>query len=122
MSVRTQSNSVCEAEGKPTSISLKPMRNEHFEHFQLFLDVHRLHQRLVAVAQVPPRTTRWGPFPSRREGHWRSGSVIGGQGTYFFMAASPSLFVKKASAPVGAKACFAVPPNFTACGGDLSAR
>ena len=26
MSARTQSNSVCEDEGKPTSISLKPMR------------------------------------------------------------------------------------------------
>ena len=49
---RTKSKSVCEAEGKATSISLKPMLDEQIEHPVLALDAHRLDQRLVAVAQV----------------------------------------------------------------------
>ena len=52
MSLRTKSKSVCDAEGKPTSISLKPIAHQRLEHAQLALRVHRLDQRLVAVAQV----------------------------------------------------------------------
>ena len=121
MSVRTQSNSVCEAEGKPTSICLKPMRTS-------ILNISIFSSTFIGStsAWLPSRRStehQMGAFSSRREGHWRSGSVIGGQGTYFFMArVSPRCSSKKASAPVGAKACFAVPPNFTARGGDLSAR
>ena len=49
---RTKSKSVCEAEGKATSISLKPMLDEQIEHAVLAIDAHRLDQRLVAVAQI----------------------------------------------------------------------
>ena len=49
---RTKSKSVCEAEGKATSISLKPMLGEQPEHAVLALDAHRLDQRLIAVAQI----------------------------------------------------------------------
>ena len=87
MSVRTQSNSVCEAEGKPTSISLKPMRTS-------ILNISSFSSTFIGStsAWLPSRRStehQMGAFSSRREGHWRSGNVIGGQGTYFCMAASP---------------------------------
>jgi len=51
-STRMKSKSAFEAEGKPTSISLKPTAAEQLEHAPLALDVHRVDERLVAVAQV----------------------------------------------------------------------
>jgi hypothetical protein len=52
ISLRTKSNSTCEAEGKPTSISLKPMATSVWNMRSLRGDVHGLDQRLVAVTQV----------------------------------------------------------------------
>ena len=49
---RMKSKSDLEAAGKPTSISAKPTSEEKLVHPQLLVDVHRLDQRLVAVAQV----------------------------------------------------------------------
>ena len=52
MHQRAKSKSVCEADGKPISISLKPMSSSRLEHARLALVAHRIDQRLVAVAQV----------------------------------------------------------------------
>ena len=52
MRKRVKSKSVCEAEGKPTSISLKPMATSASNMRSLRSCAHRLDQRLVAVAQV----------------------------------------------------------------------
>ena len=57
--LRTKSKSVFDADGKPTSISLMPSRDEQVEHRLLARRVHRLHERLVAVAEV-------GRAPDRR--------------------------------------------------------
>ena len=52
MSWRMKSKSGWLADGKPTSISLKPICTSCVEHAQLAGRVHRVDQRLVAVAQV----------------------------------------------------------------------
>ena len=52
ISLRTKSKSVCEADGKADLDLLEADRHELPEHAQLALRVHRLDQRLVAVAQV----------------------------------------------------------------------
>ena len=52
ISWRTKSKSGWLADGKPTSISLKPISTSGLEHAPLALRVHRVDQRLVAVAQV----------------------------------------------------------------------
>ena len=73
-SSRTKSKSVCDADGKPTSISLKPMSTEQLEHARLAVVAHRLDQRLVAVAQVDRAPDRrlgddlGRPLPVRRSG------------------------------------------------------
>ena len=72
---RTKSKSVCEAEGKATSISLNPMSGQEPEHAVLALDAHRLDQRLIAVAKVDRAPDR--RFSMMREGHCRSGRTIG---------------------------------------------
>ena len=59
--------------GKPTSISLKPISHQRLEHPQLARDVHRLDQRLVAVAQV-------GAAPDRRAGSARRRARCGPSG------------------------------------------
>ena len=88
ISLRTKSNSVCEADGKPTSISLKPISTSVSNMRSLRGDVHRLDQRLVAVAQVDaapdgragqhgvgPGAVRAGA-PARRRGTcWRGSST-----------------------------------------------
>jgi hypothetical protein len=80
-SMRTKSKSVCEADGKPTSISLMPILHQHLEETQLLFGAHRLDQRLVAVAQV-------GAHPDRRLGDGLGrplavGQVDGGERTVF---------------------------------------
>ena len=83
ISRRTKSNSVCDADGKPTSISLKPISHQHLEHAQLARRVHRLDQRLVAVAQVDAAPQRRPGSARRRasvrsvEAHRREGAVLG---------------------------------------------
>ena len=52
MMSRWKSKSVCDADGKPTSISLKPDVDEGLEQRELALGVHGVDQGLVAVAQV----------------------------------------------------------------------
>ena len=76
MSRRTKSKSACDADGKPTSICLKPMRHQHLEHAQLARRVHRLDQGLVAVAQVDaaPQRRR---ASARASGQRRSGKPTG---------------------------------------------
>ena len=49
---RRKSKSVWEADGNPTSISLKPTSTSVLEQGQLALGVHRVDEGLVAVAQV----------------------------------------------------------------------
>jgi hypothetical protein len=56
-----KSNSVAPALGKPTSISLTPTLHQQVEEALLLLAVHRIDQRLVAVAHV-------GGEPARRFG------------------------------------------------------
>ena len=55
---RTKSKSGWDAEGKPTSISLKPISTRWREHDALALKVHRVDQGLVAVAQVDAAPAR----------------------------------------------------------------
>ena len=52
MSRRLKVNSVFDADGKPTSISLKPHFHERLEQLEFLADVHRHGERLVAVAQI----------------------------------------------------------------------
>ena len=52
MRSRTVWKSVSDADGNPTSISLRPTPHEHLEQPLLGLAAHRLEQRLVAVAKV----------------------------------------------------------------------
>jgi hypothetical protein len=52
ISSRTKSKSVCEADGNPTSICLKPMSHSVLNMRRLRSIAHGLDQRLVAVAQV----------------------------------------------------------------------
>ena len=69
---RTKSKSVCEAEGKATSISLKPSCTSRSEHPVLAVDAHRLDQRLVAVAKIDRA-------PDRRLGDDARGPLAVGQ-------------------------------------------
>ena len=72
MSRRLKVNSVFDADGKPTSISLKPHLHERLEQFELLADVHRHGERLVAVAQIHAAPARRagedavGPLPVRQ--------------------------------------------------------
>ena len=72
ISSRTKSKSVSDAAGKPTSISLKPIWHEQLEHARLAVGIHRLDQRLVAVAQVDRA-------PDRRLGDDRCKAIVGRQ-------------------------------------------
>ena len=77
---RTKSNSVCEAEGKPTSISLKPMPTS-------VSNMRSLRSWPIGSirAWLPSRRStahQIGAWVMVRDGHWRSGKSIGGQGLY----------------------------------------
>ena len=52
ISSRTKSKSVCDADGKPTSICLEAGGHQQIEHAPFARRVHRFDQGLVAVAQV----------------------------------------------------------------------
>ena len=80
MRVRTKSKSVCEADGKPTSISLKPIS-------------HTVRNMRILRSTFIGSNSAW--LPSRRSvliqtgarsmtlfGHWRSASAIGAKGRY----------------------------------------
>ena len=80
MSARTKSKSVCEADGKPTSISLKPIS-------------HTVRNMRILRSTFIGSNSAW--LPSRRSvliqigarsmslfGHWRSASAIGAKGRY----------------------------------------
>ena len=67
-----------EADGKPISIVLKPISTSCLEHPQLLLQVHRVFQSLVAVAQVDAAPER-GPGYGR-DGQVRSARSIRGKG------------------------------------------
>ena len=61
MSRRLKVNSVFDADGKPTSISLKPVFTSVWNNSSFCDDVHRHGERLVAVAQIhaaPARRVR----------------------------------------------------------------
>ena len=75
-SLRTNSKSVFEADGKPTSISFTPEGDEEVEHLLLARGVHRLDERLVAVAQV-------GRAPDRARGRRRGRARCGRAGRPF---------------------------------------
>ena len=84
MSWRTKSKSGWLADGKPTSISLKPICTSGLEHPQLAGRVHRVDERLVAVAEVdraPPGRL----LDALRLGQVRSasGAASGENGRYF---------------------------------------
>src|ERR1039458_1901490 len=104
---RVKSNSIWEADGKPTSISLKPIRtsisknsttltrcgkaaldlleadpHQHLEELDLLLDAHRLREVLVAVPQVDAAPDRGaGERPLRPfsagQGDGGKGGVLG---------------------------------------------
>ena len=61
MRSRTVWKSVSDADGNPTSISLRPTAHKRLEQPLLGLAAHGLEQRLVAVAQVgaAPHRARW---------------------------------------------------------------
>ncbi len=77
---------------------LEAHAHQHFEHLDFFLDVHRLHQRLVAVG-ANPQSTRWAPFPA-------VGRAIGGRvaspvrKACIFSCASPPLNLSKKPSPL----------------------
>ena len=82
MSKRLKANSVFDADGKPTSISLKPIftsvwNNSSF--CEIFIG--------TASAWLPSRKStlaQRGAVVSTRFGHWRSGKCIGRNARYFF--------------------------------------
>src|SRR5450755_3812143 len=82
MSKRLKANSVFDADGKPTSISLKPVftsvwNNSNF--CETFIG--------TASAWLPSRKStlhQRGARVRTRFGHWRSGNATGGNGRYFF--------------------------------------
>jgi hypothetical protein len=85
MSRRQKSNSICEADGKPTSISLKPMRTS-ISKYSSFSST------LIgwARAWLPSRRStlhQMGGRVSVRLGHWRLGKATGGKGRYFVTGA-----------------------------------
>jgi len=61
---RLKVNSVSEAEGKPTSISLKPVFTKALEKVELLADVHGHGERLVA-RRASPRCTSAAPASGR---------------------------------------------------------
>ena len=80
ISRRTKSKSVCEAAGKADLDFLVAHLHQQAEHAQLALRVHRLDQRLVAVAQVdaaPDRRSRDRPATATCGRQDRSGRTVG---------------------------------------------
>src|SRR5215470_8371169 len=80
---RTKSKSVCEAEGKATSISLKPTRTSAS-------NMRRLRSPFIGSisAWFPSRRSELHHTGTRviaREGQVRSGSAIGGKARYFLV-------------------------------------
>src|SRR5215211_326209 len=78
---RQKSNSICEALGKPTSISLKPIRTS-ISKYSSFSST------LIgwARAWLPSRRStlhQVGADVRVRSGHWRFGNLTGGNGRYF---------------------------------------
>src|SRR5271170_8452116 len=81
MSKRLKLNSVFDADGKPTSISLKPVFTSVWNNSN-FCDTFIG----TASAWLPSRKStlhQRGACVSVREGHWRSGNATGGNGRYF---------------------------------------
>ncbi len=76
-----KSNSICDADGKPTSISLKPIFTSVWNMRSLRSNVHGLDQRLVAVAQVGA-AARSAPCVSTASGQVRSRKPIGAKAGY----------------------------------------
>ena len=72
MSRRLNANSVFDADGKPTSISLKPIFTSVWNNSSFCDDVHRHGERLVAVAQIHAA-------PARRVGEDATGPLPVGQ-------------------------------------------
>src|SRR5208282_5925082 len=82
MSRRLNANSVFDAEGKPTSISLKPHFTRVWKSSSFWLTFMG-----TASAWLPSRKStlhQRGARVRTRSGHCRSGSWTGGNGTYFF--------------------------------------
>src|SRR5882757_2481980 len=85
MSRRQKSNSICEAEGKPTSISLKPI-------FTSISKYSSFSSTLMgwARAWLPSRRStlhQMGAWVSVRLGHWRLVKATEGNGRYFVTGA-----------------------------------
>ena len=81
MSSRTKSKSVCDAAGKPTSISLKPMSQS-----SLNMRVLRSESIGSISAWLPSRRStahQIGGLVMTLDGHCRSGRSMGLKGTYF---------------------------------------
>ena len=131
MIARTKSKSGWEAEGKPTSISLKPISTSWANIDVLALEVHRVDEGLVAVAQVhaaPARRLGQSAIGPRAvgqvDGHRRA--VLGkGHGTGLLGShpACPSFRRepernKKAPADAGARASSARPVTAAVRSGD----
>ncbi|MNT81188.1 hypothetical protein D3C72_2207570 [compost metagenome] len=77
---RTKSKSVCDAAGKPTSISLKPMRTSSSKSFILrspFMGSNKAW--LPSRKSVDSHTGAWVML---RVGHWRSVNATGAMGWY----------------------------------------
>src|SRR5277367_6410712 len=82
MSKRLKANSVFDADGKPTSISLKPVFTSVWNNSS-FCDTFIG----TASAWLPSRKStlhQRGACVRTRPGHWRSGNATGGNGRYFF--------------------------------------
>ncbi len=80
MSLRTKSKSICDAAGKPTSISLNPMRTSSLNSISL---------RSAFMGSnsdwLPSRRSvdnQMGAWVMLRDGHWRSGKLTGAVGRY----------------------------------------
>src|SRR5438046_9214017 len=79
---RLKVNSVLEAEGKPTSISLKPHRTKVWKSSSFWLTFIG-----TARAWLPSRKSTLHQMGARvtvRFGHWRSDNATVGNGRYFF--------------------------------------
>src|SRR5271170_4180313 len=82
MSKRLKANSVFDADGNPTSISLKPVFTSVWNNSN-FCDTFIG----TASAWLPSRKStlhQRGACVRTRLGHWRSGKLTGGNGRYFF--------------------------------------
>ncbi len=96
-----KSNSVAPAAGKPTSISFTPHLAQQFEEARLLLAVHRIDQRLVAVAHVggePARRMRDGAARPLAvgQGRWRGrrGIWCSDRTTCAYLSARPAMRVR----------------------------